>query len=260
VIETMQLAAAGVIGAGAVAAAAYVRRRRRAASQLRSPVLTAGSFVLVPYGVLGTRLTAGGLVDTGSEPTGGNIAIVDPAGLPYIQDLGPSMAGAASGAIYQFLGIRDRAAFPTEVSEAITADGEAKHHAYTLPDGTVAHCIHVVGPDFRVPSAAEDEDPRAHALGRLVGCYSNVLKEFDASGAHTLRLLPISGGVFAGPWRGEMPQLTREALGAACAAMPEGAATRLGVGARRFELCIFMEAEWDGFVEAGFSPEPAASL
>ena len=49
-------------------------------------------------------------------------AVVDPAGLPFVQELGPSMAGAASGAIYSWLGIRNDAQFPPAVSEAVTAD------------------------------------------------------------------------------------------------------------------------------------------
>ena len=207
--------------------------------------------MLVPYSVLGTRLTtAKGVVDMASEPTG-SVAFVDPAGLPYVQEFGPSQAGAASGAIYSFLGIRQHAAFPPDVKAAVTATALAKHHKYVRPTGEVAHCIHAVGPDFRMkPTLGPGEDPRAHAVALLARAYENVLIEFDASGADTLRLLPISSGVFAGPFRNEMPAITMEALGNACAALRPWVERR--IAGKRLELCIFMESEWQGFLDAGF--------
>ena len=219
---------------------------------LSAPLINAKSFALVPYSVLGTRLTiAKGVVELASEPAG-SVAFVDPAGLPYVQELGPSQAGAASGAIYSFLGIRSDAAFPADVKAAVTATALAKHHKYVRPNGEVAHCIHAVGPDFREPTSGPDDDPRAHAVASLAKAYENVLVEFDACGADTLRLLPISSGVFAGPWRGEMPAITMEALNAACAALRPWVVRRIHYAGKRLELCIFMESEWQGFLDAGF--------
>lgn len=229
-------------------------RRMSSSTVLTKQLSAKGSFVLMPYGVLGTRLMQAGHLDTVVAEPEGSIAVVDPAGLPFVQELGPSMAGAASGAIYSWLGIRNDAQFPPAVSAAVTADCLAKHHEYTLPDDSKAQCIHVVGPDFR-----GDEGSREDAVGKLATAYGNVLREFDASGAQTLRLLPISGGVFSGPWRGEMANMTMEALDAACTALPQEMADR--VATRRLEMCLFMESEWSGFLEAGFAAgTPAAAV
>eukprot|EP00969_Alexandrium_andersonii_P311490 13763789-Alexandrium_andersonii.AAC.1 len=50
------------------------------------------------------------------------MAFVDPAGLHHIQTHGPKNAGGAAGYNYQWLGIRDDAAFPEDVRQAITRD------------------------------------------------------------------------------------------------------------------------------------------
>lgn len=215
-----------------------------------SPLLS--SIVLAPYGVLGTALTKKGMAQV-TEPPAGSVAFVDPAGLHYIQS-GPSGAGGAAGAIYAYLEIDGDDAFPPPVVEAVTAPTEAKHHAYAAGGDVVVHCIHVVGPDFRRPISGKGEDPREHAVATLAAAYANVLNEFDASGCQTLRLLPISGGIFAGPWRDTVAELTRDALALACERVAPEVATRLA-SERRIELCIFMEQEVASFVTVGFQPD-----
>ena len=201
--------------------------------------------MLVPYGVLGTRRSwRGALVQTAPPPSPAACAFVDPAGLHHIQQLGPAGAGGAAGAIYEFLGIRRDAAFPPEVVAAVTGTGQAKAHCY--PSGT---CIHVIGPDFR-----REPCDYAGARERLCVAYVNVLREYAACDAPALRLLPISGGIFAGPFVPDVPRLTHDALREACAQLAEAephVAERLAT--RRLELCIFAEAEWKGFVAAGFA-------
>ena len=70
--------------------------------------------------------------------------VLDPAGLRYITKLGPSEAGAASEAIYIWLGIERDQRFHEAVREAITEPLQAKYHEYGRKK-----CIHVVGPDLR---------------------------------------------------------------------------------------------------------------
>eukprot|EP00969_Alexandrium_andersonii_P006903 301535-Alexandrium_andersonii.AAC.1 len=82
------------------------------------------------------------------------MAFVDPAGLNHIQTLGPKDAGGAARFIYQWLGIRDDAAFPEDVRQAITRVGQAKFHAYGAEGEK--KCIHAVGPDFRGSYATEE--------------------------------------------------------------------------------------------------------
>ena len=145
------------------------------------------------------------------------------------------------------------------------ATGCAKHHEYALPPGPasyalrhgreapapaapVGHAIHVVGPDLRVGAPTWDG-----AVAALATAYRNALAEFDASELPTLRLLPISGGIFAGAFRKRVPRLTREALDAGFAQLPE--ATQQRLLSRELELCIFAEAEFEGFVRVGFHPD-----
>merc|ERR1712232_934837 len=79
---------------------------------------------------------------TGSPPDT-TTAIVDPAGLSFIQN-GPGGAGGASGAIYEWLGIKWDPSFPYEVRTSVTSVGKAKAHTYPGK----ATVIHVVGPNF----------------------------------------------------------------------------------------------------------------
>ena len=124
-----------------------------------------------------------------------NTVIVDPAGLPFIQgDVAIHMAGGASGAIYETIGIDG---FPAEVIESITAPTDAAWWPYenkASPSSPYV-VIHVAGPDFR-------RDKR-YSLARLTSAYYSVLvcmlqiMEADKK-RRKLRLLPISSGVFAG--------------------------------------------------------------
>ena len=196
---------------------------------------------LQPYGVLGTRLTTDGGVIRKAEPPGGSIGFVDPAGLDYIQS-GPSGAGGAAGAIYRFLNISEDPSFPDAVSAAITAPGHAKHHRYALADGHV-DCVHVVGPDLRTGDYNWER-----AVRTLATAYEGVLRE--SAQLHTLRLLPISGGIFSGKFRDQLPLLTHEALTQALGRSAPAA---------KLDMCIFMQSEWQAFVDAGFVPAAAQS-
>ena len=216
--------------------------------------LTPSHFALVPYGVLGTRLTADRkVVDVGGPPRG--IAFVDPAGLPFIQQLGPSGAGGAAGAIYRFLGIDSQPCFPAEVMASVTQVGAAKGHEYALPGGGTAHCIHVVGPNFQQTPESHTTDPtlRSACVEELATAYVSVLTEFAASDMQTLRLLPISGGIFAGPFQKDVARLSYEAIERACERLPPEVAATVA-GERTIEYCLFAEDEWASFVGAGFAP------
>ncbi len=143
-------------------------------------------FILTPHGVLGTRHTETGQIEKAAkEPMReAGIAIVDPAGLPFIQN-GPGGAGGASVAIYQWLGIGGWAQFPEEVRQKIQKPGEAKRYEYSGK----CICIHAVGPNFQ-----EERCEWEHAKERLAITYTNILREFIESGAKNLRCLPMSSG------------------------------------------------------------------
>ncbi len=219
-------------------------------------------FVLVPHSVLGNRLRSDGtLVVNAPEPSSDTCAFVDLVG-HRLQKLGPSAGTGTSAAIYRFLGLHTAASFPPEVVAAVAATGEAKAHAYALPgfSGEYATCIHVIGPDFSGdPGGPDTYEAATTSMSRA---YVSVLSEFAAS-CHegTLRLPPIAGGIFAGPWKDSIATLTRDAITGACQTLAcehvQAAAT---LQAKRIELCIFAEEEWKAFREAGFEVAPRWSF
>jgi hypothetical protein len=189
-----------------------------------------------PFGVLGTRLTSSGVKKVAQGPVPG-LPFVDPAGLSFIQN-GPKGAGGASGEIYRWLGIRDNASFPAAVCDAIKAPLQAKLQYY----GQNA-VIHVVGPNFNHRSCSRDE-----AVDELTLAYSAVLQQFARARLGGLRLLPISGGIFAGQFGPELPHLTCAALRGAFDALPDQAQHAVSVA--RLEMCIFLESEYGVYEEA----------
>jgi len=209
----------------------------------------------VDYGVLGTRLTADQkLVQAASEP-GSDTAIVDPAGLPFIQRFGPSKARGASGAIYGWLGIKADASFPTAVSEAIKAPGQAKFQQYGEHK-----VIHVVGPNLHTVGGADDKSVQ-NATSLLAKSYANTFKEFLASDAARLRLLPISGGIFAGRFNDDIPWMTFAAIDLGFRSLAAEAQAKLVTcfSANKVELCIFGDGALSEFKDAqsrgGAAPE-----
>jgi hypothetical protein len=191
-----------------------------------------------PFGVLGTTMTSsGGLKKVASGPAPG-LPILDPAGLHHIRGSGPKGAGGASGQIYRWLGIDTDDAFPAPVRDTIQTPLQAKLHFYG-----VRAVLHVVGPDFNGRSCT-----RATALSELTEAYSAVLREFARARLGGLRLLPISGGIFAGPFAPELPALTCSALRAAFDDLPERAQHMVSVA--RLDMCIFNESEYDSYAAA----------
>jgi len=199
-----------------------------------------------------------GVVEKASRPDQ-TIAFCDPAGLPFIQHYGPQMAGGASGALYAFLGIRDSEAFPDPVRQAVTTIASAKYHQYGM-----LHCIHTVGPNFNMGKEDGTQYTREEAIDELATAYRNVLREFAMAsvgddGPFTLRLLPISGGIFAGPFQEEIATLTMEAISAADSSLEASARNILISDKVRVELCVFMENEYDAFLKAHTSACSAVS-
>ncbi len=78
--------------------------------------------------------------------------------------------------------------------------------------------------------------------------YKNVLAEFLASGVFSLRLLPVSGGIFAGPFLPKIPSPTAAALGLGLSSL--GPAGRRALESRQLCMCVFNEAEAPGFEAA----------
>jgi O-acetyl-ADP-ribose deacetylase (regulator of RNase III) len=160
---------------------------------------------------------------------------VDPAGLHHIQGGGPNGAGGAARAIYEFLGINNDSSFPESVVAAVKETGDAKWHAYNDK-----HVIHAAVPDLRKKAYTWEE-----AVDELAKAYTNILSEFAGSGLPTLRLLPVSGGIFSGPFSDRMPLLTAEALQKGIEDLPEE--IQKAVSDRHLQLCIFMEKELEEF-------------
>ena len=211
-----------------------------------------------PYGVLGQQMTVDHrFVSRGTDPKMlSSTCITDPAGLHFIQS-SPRGAGGASGAIYVWLGINTDDSFPTDVSEAIKTAGDAKYHCYPSKSGSNSsghlHVIHTVGPDFRQGNRRSREE----AVQELSISYLNIFREFitidcgqEAVPPLQLRLLPVSGGIFSGPWGSSIAALTFESINAAYLQLTHEQQELLD--ARVVELCVFAENELEDFARAGF--------
>eukprot|EP00940_MAST-03C_sp_MAST-3C-sp2_P001648 g1648.t1 len=221
---------------------------------------------IVPYSVLGTSLQEGAFKVVNSPPQKDDKeAIVDPAGLPYISGKSPiSQAGAASGSIYKWLNIRDAPKFPSDVSKAITKATDAKYYEY---DGS-KHVVHVVGPDFRMSSqvlrsdiadcskcddsgkAKADDELGVRVLSRA---YENVLRETAKANQkkkiESIRLLPISGGVFAAHFKSDMHFMTFSALMRGFSQLSEEEQDSL-LRMKDIKMCIFLDSEVAPFERA----------
>jgi hypothetical protein len=130
----------------------------------------------------------------------------------------------------------------TSASRAHSLHGptDAKFHNY---DG--AKIVHAIGPDFR-----EGEWSEREAAVELSRTYRNILHEFVLSEADTLRILPVSSGIFSGPLYNQMPALTHEALSMGLEQLHPFDVQVVTEKTKRIELCIFMEREWDPYVTA----------
>ena len=192
--------------------------------------LNASMFYIRPYGVLGKQLTkkkAGETkateIQNAEYPTADSYAFCDPAGLKYIKNESDvEYAEGASSAIYKWLQIKNNStvketinnSFSENVKKGITKETDAKYAEYTTSQNKNVKCIHIVGPDFR--TANDKKEDINNAIERLSTAYCNVLIEFILTEAPALRLLPISGEIFAGKFKDIMPQITYESLNLAC--------------------------------------------
>lgn len=198
-----------------------------------------------PFGVLGTQMRQDKSVVQASSMPDGQTAIVDSGGHHVLNPGGPRRAGGAAKSIYKWIDIADDDGFPPDVVSTLRDKGDAKYHDY----GQGRHVIHAFGPDLRkVPDAWDD------AVAILGETYCSILREFVDSGLPVLRLLPVSGGIFAGTYIQRMPELTTAALQLGLAKL--SAEKRALLMGRHVELCIFAEAEYADFDATFQSPGP----
>ena len=102
--------------------------------------------------------------------------------------------------------------------------------------------LHCAAPDLRDAARVRSRDD---ALAALTAAYGAVLREFAGAKLGGLRMLPISGGIFAGPFAKELPALTSSALRSAFDALPDRAQHIVSVA--RLDMCIFMESDYAAF-------------
>ena len=220
-----------------------------------------------PFGVLGAKLSAatGKVEECGPDP----LCLVSCCVVtPESKDIlllggGPKRAleeypSGSAAAVYRWLGIEGDTEFSPEVTKALQRTGDAAFKAYattTLEAGRAeadeAHVIHVLSPNLgKAPGPFKPTWTRAEAMAALATAYRNVFLQFSESGQTLLRLPPISGGNFAGPFLGEMPALTLGAMQVAFDGLDLEERGPLVMG--EVHLCLFNEAEHAAFVTAGF--------
>lgn len=205
---------------------------------------------VVPYSVLGQQLQKQSVLTNITEKPDENTAFVDPAGLPFITKLGPKDAGRASAAIYKYIGIETDDAFPIEVKKDIKQTTDAKYHKYLGYPGYPGnkHVIHAVGPDFRSKTKWNMDEP----VEKLATTYENILIQFAETPqtVTTLRLLPVSGGIFAGPCKEDIYNMTFKALNLGYKKIHENSKVVKKIKTSKLYMCIFEEKELEAFKEA----------
>ncbi|KAJ9473132.1 hypothetical protein DIPPA_23802 [Diplonema papillatum] len=223
---------------------------------------------VVPYGVLGTQLTVDkDIVQNADAPSDERVVIVDPAGLHHIQGV-PAGASGAAGAIYKWIGpelLPLDEPFHASIRQTITGPTKACRRMY----GSKA-VVHAVGPDLRADAynLSEDRTDKTDPEGFMAATrdlsmtYQNIFKEFAAhlqpdiedwradeanfnprQPWGTLRMLPVSGGIFSGKYKERMPEMTARAIIAAFDNLPQVHRRALAMRTTKFELCIFDENE-----------------
>ena len=234
--------------------------------------LDASMFYIRPYGVLGKQLTKkkdgeteAVEIENAGYPMADSYAFCDPAGLKYIKDkTDVNDAGGASNAIYKWLNIKNKGSdikninnsFDKNVKTGITKETDAKYAEYTIQPNEKVKCIHIVGPDFNKENDPENmitqyddtnEDIK-DAIKMLSTAYYNVLIEFILTEAPALRLLPISGDIFAGKFKRIMPLITYDSLNTACAkilSINNKYATYLCK--KELNMCIYEEEDYNEY-------------
>ena len=78
----------------------------------------------------------------------------------------------------------------------------------------------------------------------MVKAYVNIFKEFLRGGERTLRILPISGGIFAGGLQNETPWCSAVAIAKAYKRVPRGAKREIA-NFRAIQVCIYQENEFE---------------
>ena len=204
-----------------------------------------------PYGVLGTVKRDDGTQTQIAEASNEATVIIDPAGLRTEGINGPSGAEDASAAIYKYIGLSQLTSkFPQDVKLHVKTEGDARWHTYSrqIPyNSTVGdvpcYVIHTAAPDLR------DESSFQQAAQRLSAAYANVLRQCvlhtQTSCVSVIRLLPLSGSIFAGTWKSQLPELTAKAWSIAAAQLTADEIQALE--SKDLHLCIFMEAEFEAF-------------
>lgn len=140
----------------------------------------------------------------------------------------------------------------------------------------MAHVIHAVGPDLRKPPPGSSKGElytRAQAAEALAQTYANIFEAFanhcamptttsdaiaaaqevpDNVSCRVLRLLPVSGGIFSGPFLSELPELTAETIVKGFEMLPH-AAQKQALLQSEVHLCVFADNEVPLFEGVGIS-------
>jgi len=242
--------------------------------------LNASMFYIRPYGVLGKQLLKktgkkkAKEIEIAESPTADSYAFCDPAGLKYITDvIDVTGADGASKAIYEWLQIKNKSSdknkinngFSENVKKGITKDTDAKYAEYTTSQNKNVKCIHIVGPDFHTENDTDnmikDYDNKNtdinDAIDKLKTAYYNVLIEFILTEAPALRLLPISGDIFAGKFKNIMPQITYESLNLACVSIQsKNGDYAKHLCEKELNMCIYDEEDYNKYEEIWYKNIP----
>jgi O-acetyl-ADP-ribose deacetylase (regulator of RNase III) len=134
----------------------------------------------------------------------------------------------------------------TEIKNPLLVDKDGNAKADPIAEKLqTRNVIHAIGPDFRVGKWTDREASVALARG-----YRNILHEFIISETDTLRIAPLSSGIFSGPMYQQIPPLTQEALANGFEQLHQYDKEAILDPRKKIELCIFTVREWDAYCDA----------
>eukprot|EP00440_Ansanella_granifera_P050427 gb/GFBE01054655.1/.p1 GENE.gb/GFBE01054655.1/~~gb/GFBE01054655.1/.p1 ORF type:complete len:382 (+),score=98.09 gb/GFBE01054655.1/:1-1146(+) len=221
------------------------------------------------YGVLGQNKAGEG------PGWKANTAILDAAGFAPVQGL--MTQGASDGkwglgrlkfaarAVAEAIHGQDLPeAYPGEISEQLVSPGAAGSWVYDGKAGAFEGekvVVHAIGMNYDLskahygfPTVVNADEASATAIQAFT--YANVMKQCLAlmkshtPAIHTWRLLPLSGGSYAGDFAKAMPKITCEAIYAAIRSLSQQEKATLLTSECCFELCLYTEEEHSAYSEA----------
>lgn len=172
-----------------------------------------------------------------------NIVLVDASG-PYLKNEVPERAGGSAGGLYNYLGLNQvKRKATSKIFESLVM-GEIVYTQYTKQVSkteTIIDVIHAYSYNFsRLKPKTEEE-----CIDQLSEVYKKVFIKFIEINKPVLRLVPLSGNIFSGEYRGRMNRITFQAIQKAYYSIEQEEEYKNKLNEKSIILCLFTEDEFN---------------